>query len=137
MSIERLINHHPKFLTNSTNKLTNFSNITSSSNSITNNTISNNNINSTKINSSSSSPISNCASLQDNHQALVSLISNGTSAAVSSHGNFPQTNDQITNKISLRFLNPDDINELKTLCSEWFPVELSLFIFLFFKKWPI
>jgi hypothetical protein len=119
MSIERLINHHPKFLTNSTNKLNNFSNITSS----------NNITNSTKINNSSSIPISNCASLQENHQALVSLISNATSAAVSSHGNFPQINDQITNKISLRFLNPDDINELKTLCSEWFPVELSLYIF--------
>jgi hypothetical protein len=29
----------------------------------------------------------------------------------------------LKNEIQLRFLSPNDINELKTLCSEWFPVE--------------
>lgn len=44
----------------------------------------------------------------------------------------PITNlsDDVKNETSLRSLCPDDINELKKLCSEWFPVEWD-FLFLF------
>ena len=29
----------------------------------------------------------------------------------------------IQNEIQLRFLNPNDISELKELCNDWFPVD--------------
>lgn len=29
----------------------------------------------------------------------------------------------LQNEIQLRFLCPSDINEIKTLCNDWFPVE--------------
>ena len=119
MSIERLINHHPKYLSNSNNKLNNLANITNSSSSS-----SSINLPSSTINSGS---IHNCTNLKDTRLALASLISASTTttaAAVPLHGSFSKiANNHIGNKISLRFLNPDDINELKTLCSEWFPVE--------------
>lgn len=38
--------------------------------------------------------------------------------------NIKNTNlDEFRSQIQLRFLCPNDINELKTLCSEWFPVD--------------
>lgn len=121
MSIERLINHYPKYLSNSNNKLNNLANITNNSSSSSSSSI---NIPSSTINSGS---IHNCTNLQDTRLALTSLISASTTtttAAVPLHGSFSKiANNHIANKISLRFLNPDDINELKTLCSEWFPVE--------------
>ena len=111
MSIERLINHHPKYLLSSNSKLNGF---TSSSNA-------SHNLNGAATSSSS-------ISLQEAQLALNSLISNATtnSATVPLHGNFlkkDKKNIDVHNEIKLRFLNPDDINELKTLCSEWFPVE--------------
>jgi hypothetical protein len=119
MSIERLINHHPKYLSNSNYKLNNLANITNNSSS------------SSSINQPSSTfnsgSIHNCNNLQETRLALASLISAPTTTTVSAlplHGSFSKiANNHIANKISLRFLNPDDINELKTLCSEWFPVE--------------
>lgn len=121
MSIERLINHHPKYLSN-TNKIS--SGLLSNSNLVStlpaSNTSSllleNNNLTSTATKQpttivhpppSSTTPLLtpnfNCST--DNHHHQHHQIIN------------------IKNEIKLRFLNPDDVTELKTLCSEWFPVD--------------
>jgi N-alpha-acetyltransferase 60 len=78
----------------------------------TSNSISNNNTGNLVINLTTS--IQTNSSI-NNTAALISLNEINNSIKKSS--------DEFKRDIQLRFLCPNDVNELKTLCSEWFPVD--------------
>ncbi len=76
------------------------------------NSLSNNNTGNLVINLTPSIQINSSI---NNTAALISL--NEINSAIK------KSSDEFKRDIQLRFLCPNDVNELKTLCSEWFPVE--------------
>ena len=112
MSIERLINHYPTYISTP-----NINNICSSNSNI--NSGSSGTLNSASLISASAitSSVSSPSSFNAPTTTLNLLSSNQTKKSLNTGG------IDIKNDIHLRFLNPNDIYELKTLCSDWFPVE--------------
>jgi ribosomal protein S18 acetylase RimI-like enzyme len=73
-----------------------------------------------KLNQSTTTPTNVFTPDQQQQQSLIAPATQSTSVSITL---INKEKIDLFNDLKLRFLNPNDINELKTLCNEWFPVD--------------